>query len=150
MKIVVLSDTHGILKENVKKYLRQCDYVIHAGDIGSQSVYHELKTLNRNLYMVRGNCDRGMWASVLPETLAFRIDGILFYLIHDRTSLMARPEPQTNIFISGHTHKYLLGEHMGMATLNPGSCTQPRGGMPPTCAVITTQNGKYSIERVVV
>lgn len=147
MKIVVLSDTHGYLNKNVKELLQNSDCAIHAGDVGSLAVYQELKALNKNLYPVRGNCDRGAWADVLPETLAFRIDGVMFYLVHDRNDFSARPEPGTDLFICGHTHIYQQSERRGMTLLNPGSCSQPRGGLPPTCAIIETQGGKYTIHQ---
>ena len=35
MKILVLSDTHGLLRQEVQKALRDCDAVIHSGDFHS-------------------------------------------------------------------------------------------------------------------
>ncbi len=148
MKITVISDTHGILKENLKELLAQSSHVIHAGDIGSLGIYRELKSLNPNTYFVKGNCDRSAWAASLPETLLFHLDGILFYVIHNRSSISFRPE-QADIIISGHTHCYLLNRQKDKIYLNPGSCGMPRDGMPPSCAVITTENGKLiQIERL--
>lgn len=38
MKLGVISDTHGLLRENVIENLQECDYIIHAGDIGSVEI----------------------------------------------------------------------------------------------------------------
>lgn len=147
MKIAIISDTHGRVRENLKKILRESDYVIHAGDIGSQHAYQELKALNENICAVRGNCDRGLWAAMLPETLSFHLDGILFFVIHSRTSPAFQPE-DAKIIVCGHTHRYAQQRFHNSILINPGSCTQPRDGTP-SCVVITTNGGKLAqIERL--
>lgn len=32
LKVAVISDTHGVLREAVLKILENCDYILHAGD----------------------------------------------------------------------------------------------------------------------
>ena len=146
MKIVVLYDTHGVVKESVKELLLSADYAIHAGDIGSLTVFRQLKSYQGNFCFVRGNCDRASWANELPEQISFHLDGILFYVIHNRTDFSFHPE-NAQIIISGHTHRYSVGSYRKAVTLNPGSCSQPRGGEPASCAIITTSGGNFEIKK---
>ena len=38
MKILALSDTHGLLRPQVEKMLGECDAVIHAGDFQTKEI----------------------------------------------------------------------------------------------------------------
>ena len=42
MKIGVISDTHGQLREMVLEILRSCDCILHGGDINNQGVLDTL------------------------------------------------------------------------------------------------------------
>lgn len=148
MKIGVLSDTHGSLPEKVICQLKDCDFLIHAGDIGSEMCYRTLKDLNIPIYMVKGNCDWGSYARFLPETLSFRIDGISFYLIHDQNKLPLMPE-NTDLVIFGHTHHYACYERLGKTYLNPGSVSDGRGE-PASFAVIKVKSGDFTVEKCMV
>ena len=59
-KIAVISDTHGLLREEVKRELATCEAIFHAGDIDKPEVVKVLREL-APLYVVRGNADKG-WA----------------------------------------------------------------------------------------
>lgn len=146
MKIGILSDTHGILCEEFKQSLSTCDYLIHAGDINTENCYHELKDLHIPIYMVRGNCDYGDWSQFIPETLSFRIDGLTFYLIHNRSQLPYKM-PEADFIIFGHTHQYTTYERLGRTFLNPGSAGQSRGEML-SIVILTIADGTYSIEKI--
>ena len=54
MKIAVLSDTHGLLRPEVRTVIRDCDAVIHAGDIDSEKILDEIeKEKKRTLRFLR-------------------------------------------------------------------------------------------------
>ena len=72
-KIGVISDTHGLLRDEVRVELTGCDYIIHGGDINKESILEELKKI-APLYVVKGNNDKGEWSEKLPEELYFTID----------------------------------------------------------------------------
>ncbi|MDD3279189.1 MAG: metallophosphoesterase [Lachnospiraceae bacterium] len=135
MKIGILSDTHGNLPDRFFSELGRCDYIIHAGDIGSEKCYQTLKTLPGSLYMVRGNCDMGRWAAYLPQTLSFLIQGVTFYLIHNLTDL-PYPLPEADVIISGHTHAPTAYTRRNTLYLNPGSAGSPRLA-PPSILLLT-------------
>lgn len=102
MKIGIISDTHGIFREEWHRHLDGCDYLIHAGDFCTQKNYDCFRNFGIPLYMVRGNNDRGDWAKNLPEFLQFRIGGKTFFLVHNQFDL---PFDLTDadFLIFGHT-----------------------------------------------
>lgn len=146
MKIGVISDTHGSLPEIAIDKLKNCDYLIHAGDIGNEECYHAIFDLHIPSYLVKGNCDWGNYAAFMPETLAFHIDGIAYYLIHDQNRLpLALPE-ETNLVIFGHTHHYTLFERQGRTYLNPGSLSDGRGDAK-SFVILETAGGNFQVKR---
>ncbi|MDD3337965.1 MAG: metallophosphoesterase [Lachnospiraceae bacterium] len=135
MRIGILSDTHGVLPEYFENELKNCDYIIHAGDIGTERCYQQLKALSVPLYMIRGNCDHGRWAAYLPESLAFHIDGLRFYLVHNINDLPYRLE-DTDIVITGHTHVYQTYDYRNICYINPGSAGKSRGASGHSMAIL--------------
>ena len=73
VKIGVISDTHGLLREEVLEILRDCDCIFHGGDINNQGVLDALGKI-APVYVVRGNNDRE-WAEQLPHDLTVQIEG---------------------------------------------------------------------------
>ena len=55
MKIMVISDTHGIIDENITPFLKNSDMIIHAVDIMKTSILSELKSYSDNVIAVAGN-----------------------------------------------------------------------------------------------
>ncbi len=149
MKVLVISDTHGLLRPEVKHMLGQCDAVIHAGDFHAQKIVDEIKASVESgvpLYLVRGNND-GEWAAHLPVRLEFILDGIKFCLVHDKKDLPQNlKDCQAAIF--GHSHRYLEERKEGKLYLNPGSCGRQRFRLGLTLAVLYLRNGKITVERV--
>ena len=43
--IGLISDTHGLLRKEVVENLKDCDLIIHAGDIGKYEVIEKLKNM---------------------------------------------------------------------------------------------------------
>ncbi len=42
MNLIILFDTHGLLRPAVLEYLQSADAILHAGDINSQAVVNKL------------------------------------------------------------------------------------------------------------
>ena len=105
MRIAVMSDTHGIFRDDWKRYLEGCELLIHAGDVDTKSCYDKIKSLGIPCYIVRGNSDQGEWANVLPELLTVPVQGKIFYIVHNKQDL---PFDLTDadFVIFGHTHCY--------------------------------------------
>lgn len=146
MKIGIISDTHGIYRSDWTAYLKECDLLIHAGDVNTEKCYETIKGLGIPLYAVRGNCDHGNWAEKLPEFLSVPIEGKIFYIIHNRSDL---PFDLTDadFVIFGHTHCYTYYERFGKVFLNPGSAGQPRGDSR-SLAILELKEDDYEVKRI--
>ncbi|MGL4738478.1 MAG: metallophosphoesterase family protein [Cellulosilyticaceae bacterium] len=139
-RIGIISDTHGILREEVVDILRCCDHIIHAGDIGSPKIVEELKKI-APLYIVKGNNDTDDWARNMPTTCEFMIEGLKFYLIHDRKE--AKDfflKKGIDVMIFGHSHRYYNQVREGIHYINPGSCGKKRFNLALTMVTIEVVN----------
>ena len=144
-RIGVISDTHGMLREEVKEVLKTCDVILHGGDINRQSVLDELEKL-AEVYVVRGNNDKE-WAAHIPETVSVELYGIRFVMIHKIRELPA-DIGDWDVAVYGHSHRYEEKRAGGRLWLNPGSCGPGRFGQPVTMAVIETAgDGSFMVKK---
>ena len=148
MRIAVLSDTHGRLRDETVARLGCVDYIIHAGDLDCPSVLEELERFVP-VYAVRGNNDWGGWAQELPRLMRIDLGGIAFCITHKRADV-PRNLTGVDVVICGHTHQYAEEWIQGRLWLNPGSCSFPRPYRAmPTMAVLSTEaDGTFSVRKV--
>lgn len=146
IKMGIISDTHGLLREEVKERLKDCTYIFHAGDVDRPEILDELRTMGF-LYVVRGNND-GYWEQNLRRSLNFSVGNVKFFMVHDRKDA-AWELGDTQVVIFGHSHKYFCQEIDGRLWLNPGSCGRNRFGGEVTMAVMTVENGSWEVEKIV-
>ena len=135
-RIGVLSDTHGKLREEVVEILRECDVILHAGDINTPQVIESLREI-APLYVVRGNADKE-WAEELPQTLSEEICGLRVFMVHNKKEI---PEDLAgyDLVVYGHSHKYEERREENRLYLNPGSCGPRRFSQPVTMAVLEVE-----------
>ncbi|MCB7317333.1 metallophosphoesterase family protein [Lacrimispora sp. 210928-DFI.3.58] len=145
IRAAVMADTHGVLRPEVERILETCDVIIHAGDFDNQLTYHKLST-DSPLYAVRGNNDRG-WSGGLPLIKRFSLGGVKFIMAHERKDIPSALG-DTQVVIYGHSHMYQQQEISGRLWLNPGSCGYKRFTLPLSLAVMTIEDGKYSVETI--
>lgn len=146
-KIGIISDTHGLLRPEVMEILKTCDCIFHGGDINKPEILDQLRPL-ASIYAVRGNNDKE-WAEGLARTLRFSIEGVEFFMTHNKKDVTWNLE-NVQVVIFGHTHKYLEQKIDGRLWLNPGSCGRRRFDQEITMAVMTVEDGKYQIEKIVI
>lgn len=144
-RIAILSDTHGLLRDEVKEELKHADIILHAGDINTQAIVDELKSYG-TLYVVRGNNDKE-WAKNMPEQLNVTIEGLRFFIIHNKKEI-PKDLKEVDVIVYGHSHKYDVNEESGVLMLNPGSCGKRRFGLEITMCRMIVEDGKYSLEKV--
>ena len=134
--IGVISDTHGLLRQDVFKAFEHVDSILHAGDIGSMEIIDQLSTI-APVHAVRGNMDGNVWSQKFPVFDAIEIKNKFFYVLHDLYTLDLNPKAANfNAVIFGHTHiaeKYIQDN---VLYLNPGSAGPIRNNRPPTVARI--------------
>lgn len=146
-KIGIISDTHGLLRSEVMEILKTCDCIFHGGDINRPEILDQLRPL-ASIYAVRGNNDKE-WAEGLAQTLRFTIEGVEFFMTHNRKDV-SWDLGTVQVVIFGHTHKYLEQNIDGRLWLNPGSCGKRRSDQEITMAVMTVEKGKYQTEKIVI
>ena len=101
--------------------------------------------LEAALFVVRGNNDKE-WAAQLPESLKFELNGIKFFLIHNKKEISE--DVDADVIIYGHSHKYSEENVDGHLWLNPGSCGKRRFNLPVTMAVIDTHENGFSVKKI--
>ena len=143
MRLLVLSDTHGLLRPEVLALVREADAVLHAGDVGRPEVLDDLRAAARGpIHAIRGNVDLRPPLSDLPGTLLVEFGGVGVYLLHNLSDLDLRPEAAgLRVVISGHTHRPKLEERGGVTYLNPGSVGPRRFSLPVACAWLHLDEG---------
>ncbi|QSA99084.1 metallophosphoesterase family protein [Methylococcus sp. EFPC2] len=144
LRVGLISDTHGLLRPEALAFLRGCEHIIHAGDIGHVGILEELRTL-APLAPVRGNNDRGDWAQGLPETEFLEIGGVYVYVIHDLRELDIDPgSAGVSVVVSGHSHVPRIAEKNGVLYVNPGSSGPRRFKLPVAVGELILAGGSVS------
>ena len=146
-RIVILSDTHGLLRPEVLDYLANADAIIHGGDINTQAIVDTLQGF-APLHIVRGNNDKA-WAEGLPHSLTFTIEGVRFFVVHNKRDIPADLSG-IDVVVYGHSHKYACEKRDGVLWLNPGSCGRRRFDQEITMAVMTAEDGQFQVEKVTI
>jgi uncharacterized protein len=93
--------------------------------------------------VVRGNVDKGAWASNLPENNVLELGEISIYVLHDlmQLDLKARAAGFAAV-ISGHTHVPKQEMRDGVLYFNPGSAGPRRFKLPVSIGKLVIENGK--------
>src|SRR5712691_6366491 len=144
--IGLISDTHGLMRQEALTALKGTDLIIHAGDVGKPGIIEQLRAV-APVVAVRGNVDKGAWASQLPMTAVAEAGSALIYVLHDIQQLDLDPAAaEFNIVVSGHSHKPSHTERAGVMYLNPGSAGPRRFQLPITVARLNLRRSLWSIE----
>lgn len=129
-RIGILSDTHGYYDESFAHYFRECDLILHAGDIGSVVVAEHLASI-APLRAVYGNIDGQDIRGLYPEYLTCEIEHVRLLMMHIGGSvghysksarvLIERFKP--NLFVCGHSHilKVQYDKQYDLLHINPGA-----------------------------
>lgn len=135
-RLGLISDTHGYLPADVEEVFCGVDLILHAGDIGAESILLRLEAV-APVVAVRGNMDNGSWAGRLPQRETVQAGGMVVHLIHDLAQLHPRPAPnEPAAVVAGHTHRSMVETQHGVLYINPGSAGAPRYGEKPGVALL--------------
>ncbi len=130
MRIGLISDTHGLIREEALAFLWGCDQIIHAGDIGGPEILDALANI-APVFAVRGNNDKAPWCSELPEVLQLQLESKSAYVLHDMAQLDIEPLPAgISVVICGHSHRSIVQRSEGVIYINPGSAGPRRFNLP--------------------
>ena len=147
-RIGVISDTHGLLRPEAMSALESCERIIHAGDVGEESILSKLEAL-APVDAVRGNVDFEPWARRLPRTRVVEVGGVSVYVLHDILDLDLDPSAASfDVVVFGHSHRPVVEHKHGVMHLNPGSAGPRRFHLPVTVAILHVRDGKADAEIV--
>ena len=146
--IGVISDTHGLLREEALHALAGSALIIHAGDVGKPEILDRLSEI-APVRAVYGNTDWGVVRDTLPgnDVVDLGIPGPLAYVLHIFESLDLDPVAAGfRVVIFGHTHQPVIRELDGVLYLNPGSAGPRRPDLPVTVARLTVDGDEVRAE----
>jgi len=126
-KILLLSDTHSYIDDQLLKFVKQADEVWHAGDIGNIAVADTIKE-HKPLRAVYGNIDDAIIRTEYPLNNKFTIEKVSVWITHiggypNRYDTRIKEEISKKLFISGHSHilKVMFDKKLNLLHMNPGA-----------------------------
>lgn len=129
-KILLLSDTHGYIDDDILKYVKLADEVWHAGDIGNLKVTDAIKAV-KPIRAVYGNIDDAKIRVEFPEHDRFLCEHVDVWITHiggypNKYDMRVKNDIFKNppkLFISGHSHilKVMYDKKLNLLHMNPGA-----------------------------
>jgi putative phosphoesterase len=147
MRIGVISDTHGLLRPEVFDVFARVDRILHAGDVGPESLLDELGAI-APVTAVYGNTDGWALRSRLPQVATLELDGFTIVVTHGDQLGAPTPErlqiefPDAEIIVFGHTHRPVLTLVDTVVTvMNPGGAGRRRFDLPASVGILELEPG---------
>ncbi|MFP4556339.1 MAG: metallophosphoesterase family protein [Bacteroidales bacterium] len=129
-RIGLISDTHGHWDKKIAGFLKNCDEVWHAGDIGNLEIAEQLEDF-KPLRAVYGNIDDARIRSKYPKMLRFNCEDVDILITHiggypgryEKEILAEIKQNPPKLFISGHSHilKVIYDKKHDLLHMNPGA-----------------------------
>jgi hypothetical protein len=144
----LISDTHGLLRADVFEALAGVDRILHAGDVGPDSLLDELEVI-APVAAVYGNTD-APGRTRLAESLDLVIAGRTVHVSHGHE--VGRTTPETllatyaaDVIVYGHTHRQLVTRVGERLVVNPGAAGARRFDLLPSVARLTISAGRADV-----
>jgi hypothetical protein len=145
----LVSDTHGLVRPEIFTALGGVELILHAGDVGGQSILVELATI-APVRAVFGNTD-SPGEPGLDGRLLVEIEGVSIHVSHGHE--VGAPTPQkllarytADVIVYGHTHKPLVERFGPRLVVNPGAAGPRRFDLKPSVARMTVNQGQVEVE----
>jgi len=163
MRIVLVADTHGYLDPRIAEIARTAERVVHAGDVGGDTILAALHPDTRRVIAVAGNNDTERhWPPDdrlrlygLPTTHTLDLPGGQLVAVHghrlrarDRHARLRARYPEARAVVYGHSHRLAVDTDAEPWVLNPGAAGRTRTYGGPACIVLTATAGAWEIEAV--
>jgi putative phosphoesterase len=162
-RILIVSDTHGVLDEPIRLLATESDLVLHAGDIGDYGVLRDLGGGGAPVVAVLGNNDVGTkWPVAqrrqlarLPLVAKASLKGGLLVVEHghragrvaDRHRLLRVRYPDARAVIYGHSHRLCCDTETRPWVLNPGAAGRARTQGGATCLTLrVSPQGRWRLQ----
>jgi putative phosphoesterase len=141
VKVGLISDTHGRLRNSVLEVFADVEVILHAGDIGSLDIITALEAI-APVHAVHGNTDDFDIRAKYGESVIVQVAGIKFAVAHGHLLVSPNPKslraafPQVDVIIYGHTHVPLVDRNAQPMVINPGAAGPARFQLKPTVAIL--------------
>lgn len=130
MFIGLISDTHALFDDNLKKFLTPVDEIWHAGDWGNPETVRSVEEF-KPVRAVYGNCDGAEVRRCYPPVEIIEVQGLKILMTHiggypgryDCKALQLIDAHRPDVFICGHSHilKVINDKRYDMLVINPGA-----------------------------
>jgi len=139
--IGLISDTHGLLRNEVYGVFEHVDEIVHAGDVGDPAILTELEVI-APVHAVFGNVDGWEIRDRVRETVELERLGHRIAVVHGhqwgspRADDLLAAFPDYSVIVYGHTHQPVVERRNTTLLVNPGSAGQRRFGKPATAGLL--------------
>lgn len=138
IEIGLISDTHGLLRNEVHEALAGVSLILHAGDVCSDTILDEL-ALIAPVQAVRGNCD-APWDPTLAPERRLEVEGVRIHVSHGHevgrvtAARLIAAYPGFDVIVYGHTHVQKVERAGDVLVVNPGAAGPRRFDLHPSVA----------------
>lgn len=162
VRVAILSDTHGVLDARIAAKVSQCDYAVHAGDIGNAAVLAALRPRSGQVLAVRGNNDTAAkWPTAdhallagLPDCALLELPGGILAVVHghraggtaERHARLRQQFPAARAVVYGHSHHLICDQDAPVWVLNPGAAGRARTFGGPSCLILHAGSRTWRVE----
>ncbi|MEE8134128.1 MAG: metallophosphoesterase family protein [Gemmatimonadales bacterium] len=147
MRLGIISDTHGVLPNEVLDVFREVDHILHAGDVGPLEILTDLESL-APVTAVYGNVDDFDIRDRCEKVANLMLDGFIIVVTHGdqfgspSPGLLHEAFPDAEIIVYGHTHRPRLElVDKTVTVMNPGSAGNPRDGVAASVGIMELEPG---------
>jgi uncharacterized protein len=146
----LISDTHGLLRPEIRTVFTGVDLIVHAGDVGGGAVLDGLAAIAR-VEAVYGNVDDPHDPSLARER-TMTAGGVTIHVSHGNelgrpTAELALARYAGDVVVFGHTHKAcIVRASDGRIGVNPGAAGPRRFNLQPSVARLTIAGGAAEVE----
>ncbi|MCP1675921.1 putative phosphoesterase [Natronocella acetinitrilica] len=160
-RVAILSDTHGFLDPRIAERVAECDYAVHAGDVGGADVLCALQP-RQQVVAVRGNNDTSSrWTESetrflenLPAEARLDLPGGTVVVVHgdDNRSISERHRhlrkryPDARLIVYGHSHRLMMDTDEEPWVVNPGAAGRTRTYGGPSCLLLHCNDSHWELE----
>jgi putative phosphoesterase len=161
MRVLLVSDTHGVVDARVASLAAACELVVHGGDVGKAGVIETLGADGARVVAVRGNNDlaskwpRGERAvlDALEDVARIELPGGVLVATHGdryppstRHAKLRAQFPEARAVVYGHSHRLVVDDRETPWILNPGAAGKARTYGGPSCLVLEATTRKWRVE----
>src|SRR5215471_1800108 len=144
MVVGLIADTHGLVRPELFGALAGVELILHAGDVGGQSVLDELRVI-APVRAVSGNVDPPGQPG-LDAFLDLNSGGLSIHVSHGHELGSPTPEKllaryKADVIVFGHTHKPLVERSGVRLVVNPGAAGPRRFKLQPSVARMIIADG---------